>query len=81
MSRDLIRVRGVATAVVRRMAVDDEEAAETPLSWAMLEERPADPRPVTIFVEPGESRVPWDGEKGFEVDLRVDFRVNEQNVA
>src|SRR6185437_3584820 len=63
------------------MAVDDEEAAEAPLSGMVAEERPAHPGPVTILVQPGERWVPGQSEEGFELDFRVDARVDEQDVA
>ena len=78
---DLILVRGVAPAVVRGVAVDDEEAAETPRPRPMLEERPAHPGPVAILVEARQRNVPRSGEKRLEVEARVDAGMDEEDVA
>ena len=74
-------MRGVAPGVVRRVAVHDEHAAETLGPRPMVEERPAHPGPVALFVKTRERRIPGRGEKRFEVEVRIDAGVDEQELA
>ena len=74
-------MRGVAPRVVRRMAVDDEIAAEAVLSGGSFEEGPAHPGPVHVLVEIAKWRVPRAAQKSFEFDVRVDARMDEERAA